>query len=64
MSKRLPKVVYYRGQDKKWRWKIAAVNSRGLCCPGQGFSSRGEAIRNFDRVRKVMVSGLYNTVFL
>lgn len=50
MSKRVPKVVFFKGADKKWRWRMVANNGRKLCTPGESFSSRAKAEYNFDAV--------------
>jgi len=45
-----PKVVFFRGEDKKWRWRLVASNGRKLCAPGESFSSKGKAEGNFEAV--------------
>jgi len=58
MSKRLPKVVFFKGADKKWRWRMVATNGRNLCTPGESFSSRGKAEHNFECVCVVIHDGV------
>ena len=54
MSKRLPRVEFFKGADKLWRWRMVAANGRKLCTPGESFSSRTKAKYNFDCVYEVM----------
>ncbi len=54
MSKRTPKVVFFKGKDKKWRWSLVAANGRKLCTPGESFSSRFKAEQNYYLVQKVL----------
>lgn len=50
MSTRKPKVIFYKGADKKWRWRMVAANGRKLCSPGESFSSKRWASENFSNV--------------
>lgn len=45
-----PKVVFFKGKDRKWRWSLVASNGRKLCTPGESFSSKRRAEGNFDAV--------------
>jgi len=54
MSKKLPKVVFFKGEDKKWRWRMVATNGRKLCTPGESFSSLWKAEHNFECVYQVL----------
>lgn len=53
MSKQ-PKVVFFKGADKKWRWTLVAKNGRKLCTPGESFSGLSKAEGNFDTVCAVL----------
>lgn len=53
-SKRLKKVKFFKGADGQWRWSLVATNGRKLCTPGEGFSSKAAAEKNFRLVVDVL----------
>lgn len=60
MSKKSVKkdvVRFFRGLSGKWRWRlISAKNGKILCNPGEDFSSKSKAIKNYERVRGSLAS--------
>lgn len=56
MSNRKPKVIFFKGKDKKWRWSLVAANGRKLCTPGESFSSRAKAEGNYSTVVCTLIS--------
>ena len=59
MSKRQPKVLFFRDDSPKrqWRWTLVASNGRRLCTPGESFSSKTKAQQNFDTVVGILRDG-------
>jgi hypothetical protein len=55
--KRQPKVIFFKGADKKWRWRMVAKNGRNICSPGESFSSHSKARYNFNCLLYVIASG-------
>lgn len=46
---------FEQGNDGDWRWHRRAGNNRNLAVPGEGFSSRDAAERNYERTRASFV---------
>ncbi len=57
-----PKVIFYKGADKKWRWKMVASNGRKLCSPGESFSSYRKAVGNWYLVSCVISGDEFDVV--
>lgn len=53
-----PRVKFFKGADKKWRWSLIAANGRKLCTPGESFSSKFKAEQNYYLTRKMLTSDL------
>lgn len=47
---RQPKVVYHRSeQDGRWYWKVVAANGRIVMLGGEGFQTKENARRSYNR---------------
>jgi uncharacterized protein YegP (UPF0339 family) len=57
-SKGAAKVVYFKDAADKWRWSVIASNGKKLCTPGESFSSKSKAEKNFKRVEKYFKTGV------
>lgn len=49
-----PKVDFYQSKNKRWRWRLRAANGRIICNPGEDFTRRRDAVRNFTTVRETL----------
>ena len=62
-SKDMPKsrygaeVEFFKDSTDHWRWRVIASNGRGICIPGESFSSKAKAEKNFKRVAKFFQTG-------
>ena len=43
-------LILYRAANGQFAWKLHATNHRGLTAPGETFTDRRGALRNFERV--------------
>jgi uncharacterized protein YegP (UPF0339 family) len=43
----------YRDKKGEWRWRFAASNGRTLADSGEGYATRGNAIRAARRLQKI-----------
>ena len=46
------KATYFKDNRGLWRWNVVAANSKIICTPGESFSSKAKAEKNFARVTK------------
>lgn len=50
MNHRNSVVQFYQSKNGQWRWRLKAGNSRIICNPGESFTRRRDAVRNFRAV--------------
>lgn len=56
--RKLPKVEFEKIKNGKWFWHLVSVNGQVICTPHQGFASRRNARKNFERVRSVLFGSI------
>ena len=52
-----PKVAFYLTANKQWRWRLVAANGRAICNPGEQFTRKRDAVRNYETVRDALFAG-------
>ena len=52
------KATYFKDNRGLWRWNVVAANSKIICTPGESFSSKAKAEKNFARVTKFFKEGI------
>lgn len=55
--KKRSQVVIYKDRKGEWRWRFVAPNGRIVADSGEGYKRKGNAIRAFEGIRNLILSG-------
>jgi uncharacterized protein YegP (UPF0339 family) len=44
------KLKFFKSKNGQWRWTLVARNGKKICTPGESFSSKQAAEKNYSRV--------------
>ena len=50
------RLEFWQDGKRQWRWRVVAANNRIVSASSESFTTKGDAKRNYKRVRKALTA--------